>query len=165
MCHFDDLFRCLTNAEPRRVTATPVGPCHAEHCIEDVAVLIEFDDGSVANLLYTALGSPATGKEKIEVYCQRTTVLLDNFNTLTIRGRQRIDLRHRVQDKGHIGTFGHWRSVLLGQSPCELTAYDGIIATRVCLAILQSARSGKPIDVAEFVSGSADECHSRQEDS
>ena len=151
-CHFVDLFHWLTGAEPIRVSAHALGNCTNSTTLEDVAATFEFSDGSIASLLYTAAGSSRFPKERLEVFCDGTTVALDDFHSLTIRGKKRIDVRHRRADKGHAAELTHFADAVLGKAPPQTTHLDGIRATICCLKLLDSVKSGQPqeIDLSGF---------------
>jgi predicted dehydrogenase/threonine dehydrogenase-like Zn-dependent dehydrogenase len=146
-CHFIDLFHWLTDAEPVRVSAHVMGDSPSLAGLEDVVASFDFSDGSIATLLYTAQGSTALGKERIEVFCDGTAIAMDNFRQLTVRGSQRIDVKARQVDKGHGAELAHFADAVLGRRPPEVTLLDGIRATVCCLKIWESATRREPVDV------------------
>lgn len=145
-CHFIDLFRWLTKSEPTKILASQLGECASSHKLENLAATIEFENGSVANLIYTSVGSKLVGKERMELFCDGTTITMDDYQELIIRGATRLDQRNRRPDKGHDAEFSHFVDAITGKEPPMITAFDGIQATRACLAIIESARTGHRID-------------------
>ncbi len=94
VCHFIDT--CHYLAGDQEVTAvhslTPGVDHHDTHHL-----LIGYEDGSTASILYCADSNPATPKELIEANGRGQTIVLDNFRQLTINGeKQKVD-----QGKGH----------------------------------------------------------------
>ena len=148
-CHFVDLFRWLTNSEAVRVTARSLGGSPTVRLLENLSAIIEFQDGSVANFIYTAIGSKLAGKERLEVFCDGTTAVMDDYHHLHVRGTARIDKKQRRTDKGHHAEFEHFVDVITGKTQPAITWFDGIQATRVCLAILDSARRGISVGLLE----------------
>ena len=84
-CHIYDLFTALTGAESRAVTATAVRPATDYYLASDNFVAtVAFDDGSVATLTYTALGSTEFPKEQLTVYVDGTVWTLDDYRRLEV---------------------------------------------------------------------------------
>lgn len=150
VCHFIDLFRWFTGSDPIGVTAATLGACPATQHIQDLTATIEFRDGSLANLIYTSVGAKAFGKEYLELFCDGTVAIVNDYRELKVRGVARIDEKCRRADKGHDLEFEHFINVVTGKCQPEITYIDGIQATVVCLAILESARSGESVDLQSF---------------
>ena len=148
-CHFVDLFRWLTGAEPVRVTAIPCGECPSNNRLDNVSATLEFGDGSVATLIYTAQGAPQLGKERLEAFCDGTAIAMDDFRTLTVRGCQRLDERRRRVNKGHDAELRHFADAIIGTAPPLISIEDGLRATAICEAIVTSARSARGADISE----------------
>ena len=146
-CHFIDLFHYLTGAEPIRITASQLGEAKSATRLEDLSAIVELSDGSVANLLYTAQGSPLFPKERLEIFCDGTAIALDDYRRLTVRGAQRIDTRSRRIDKGHDLEFNHFVEAIQGNVAPLINYRDGLRATSCCLRLIESAQSGQPMDL------------------
>jgi predicted dehydrogenase len=125
-CHFVDLLSFLTgDAEIRRIQAAtagrPRGPA------EDVVIQIEFADGSAGQILYTAHGDPALGKERIEAHAGGTSVVIDDFRSCTIASAGR---RRRVTrgGKGHAEEVAAFLASIRrgGPSPIPLPVLVGV---------------------------------------
>ena len=100
-CHIYDLFTALANAEVTGISAQAIKPTSAHYgrCDNFVATL-SFSDGSVANLVYTALGNKAIPKEIAELYVDGKIATLDDYRNLTVHGDEKQSLQTRLQDKG-----------------------------------------------------------------
>lgn len=101
MCHFIDLARYYVGkpiVSVRAECATPVAGA-----ADDLAVVLHFEDGSMANIVYTALGDTAYSKERFEVFGGGSVVTIDNFLALTVAsgGSIRTEKARAGQDKGH----------------------------------------------------------------
>jgi predicted dehydrogenase len=93
-CHFFDLACYLVDADPRRVQAAGSS--------DDFTASVEFDDGSMATLVYTAAGSSSLSKERIEVFSGGAAFVLEDFRTLEFyRAGRRRRVRLRQPDKGN----------------------------------------------------------------
>lgn len=101
-CHFYDWLGWLTGARVARVVAQRARSAVGGHpAADDFTVSLSFDDGSAATLLYTALGSSAHPKERIEVFADGRVLTLDDWRELTVAGARSGGLRTRTPDKGH----------------------------------------------------------------
>ena len=101
-CHIYDLFTFLTESRAASVTARALKPATAYYSPRDNFVAtIGFEDGSVATLTYTALGSPDHPKEQMEVFVDGKVICLDSYQRLTISGARIKGLRTGIQEKGH----------------------------------------------------------------
>jgi len=84
-CHMYDVFRFLTGRPVRSVSATSIDPGSLAYARNDnFTATLSYDDGSVATLVYTALG-PKTGmgKEQITVFCDNDAYVVDDFRRLS----------------------------------------------------------------------------------
>ena len=82
-CHVVDVFAALTRARVR-VYATATESANVEVVGEDTAsVVVTYDDGSVATLVYVANGSDRLAKEYCEVSAGGRTAMLRDFREVT----------------------------------------------------------------------------------
>lgn len=102
-CHIFDLFCFLTDAQPKSISVETLKP-RAENLFstDNFSVQISFSDGSLCTLLYTAIGHSAAGKERMEIYFDGKTIIMDDYKILEGYGlpsafNQKVD----KQDKGH----------------------------------------------------------------
>ena len=70
---------------------------------DDLTVSLNFADGSLATIAYTALGDTAYSKELVEAFAGGTVVNIDDFRgmTVTAAGKESKQGRSIEQDKGH----------------------------------------------------------------
>ena len=139
-CHFIDLFRWIVGTNPVSVSATAMGGGTTVESLEDITAQFLFADGSIGNLLYTAAGSSHVGKERIEVFCDGTSILMDDYRQLTVRGKSRLDRKARKIDKGHAAEMKHFTDAISGSAKSSISIHDGIAASRWALAAINSAR-------------------------
>lgn len=99
-CHFVDWARFTIGSPIRSVTAAGL-PDGARYNLDNLAVMLKFVDGSVANLLYLANGDRAVPKEFFEVFCQGAVARLDDFRTLELARNGKVQKFRGLQDKGH----------------------------------------------------------------
>ncbi|MBF0509119.1 MAG: bi-domain-containing oxidoreductase [Deltaproteobacteria bacterium] len=102
VCHFVDLLLFLTGARPVWVQAGSAAQGRQTQATNDVVTLtISFDDGSLGTIHYFANGSRAFPKERLEVFGQEKTAVLDNFRTLELAsGKGMRKIKRMNQQKG-----------------------------------------------------------------
>jgi predicted dehydrogenase len=76
----------------------------AEHT-DNVSILLKYENGSNAVINYFANGSKAYSKERIEVFSQERTLILDNWKQLSAYGFKGFMTMKSRQDKGHSAQF------------------------------------------------------------
>lgn len=113
-CHMYDLFRFLAQAPVTSIQAVPIRPGTRPYRADDnFTATIAFADGSIGNLLYTALG-PKSGlpKERIEVFCDGECYLVDDFKALIRTSTGETLWRSESHDKGHAEEISQLASAL-----------------------------------------------------
>jgi hypothetical protein len=97
------LFTYLAGTEVVSVSAHSIKPTNAYYGRNDNFVAtLSFADGSVANLVYTALGNKAVSKETADLYVDGKIAVLNDYKSLTVHGAENYSLQTRFQDKGHM---------------------------------------------------------------
>jgi predicted dehydrogenase/threonine dehydrogenase-like Zn-dependent dehydrogenase len=100
-CHIYDLFTFLIDSQFTRVEVQALQPQGSYYSARDNFVAtISFEDGSVATLTYTALGSAQYPKEQMEVFVDGKVLVLDNYQSLKIFGAKARGLESKTIDKG-----------------------------------------------------------------
>jgi predicted dehydrogenase len=100
VCHFVDFVTWLCGALPASVTAAAVAGS-SEPRDDNVAATLTFPDGSVAVIVYSALGDPGLPKERVEALGEAGAAVLDDFRSLRIHQKGRTSETDGRQDKGH----------------------------------------------------------------
>lgn len=107
-CHIYDLFVYLTGSTAVKVSAHAIMPKTGYYSHKDnFSATITFEDGSVANLIYTALGSGDHSKEQMNIYLDGKVIVLDDYQKLTITGSS-SGIDNRTIDKGHKEELEHF---------------------------------------------------------
>ncbi len=101
-CHIYDLFTYLSGRKVATVDAQAIASTTGYYGEQDNFVAtLTFDDGTVATLTYTALGSTDYPKERLEVFVDGKVIVLDDYKRLTIFGAKVKGIAGKVVDKGH----------------------------------------------------------------
>jgi predicted dehydrogenase/D-arabinose 1-dehydrogenase-like Zn-dependent alcohol dehydrogenase len=101
-CHFIDVFRFLAGSATVSVSARCVQNSPDQVNEDKVAVIIDFEDGSVATLSYFANGHKSYPKERLQVFCDGKVLDMDNYRVLSGYGWKGFKKKKLWrQDKGH----------------------------------------------------------------
>jgi polar amino acid transport system substrate-binding protein len=100
LCHFVDWARAVIGFPMRRVMAAAL-PDANRYSRDNVSVMIEYEDGSIANLVYVANGDRSVDKEHFEVFCACGVARIDDFKSLSLTRNGKTETIKGNRDKGH----------------------------------------------------------------
>ena len=100
LCHFVDWARAVVGCPIQTIVATAL-PDAGRYNRDNVTVIIAFEDGSVANLLYAANGDRSVAKEYFEVFCENSIARIDDFKALYLSRNGKTETLKGGRDKGH----------------------------------------------------------------
>ena len=129
-CHMYDVFRFLTGAPVRTVSATPIDPGSLPYFRnENFCATMGYTDGSVGTLTYTSLGPKAgMGKEYIEVFSDGEAYVLDDFRKVTRASDGSVLWQAGEIDKGHREELSQFGDAIAGGLPSPI-AFDELVET------------------------------------
>lgn len=135
-CHIYDLFTFLTGSRVERVRADAIRP-RTQHAArnDNFVAAFGFEDGSVAALTYTALGSKEHPKEQMEVFVDGKVVVLDDYRTLRVAGARRGALRTRAARKGHREELAAFVEAIRAGGDWPIPLWQLVQATRMALDV------------------------------
>jgi len=136
-CHMYDVFRFLTGAAVRGVEASAIDPRALPYARNDnFTAIIRYDDGSVASLVYTALG-PKTGmgKEHITVFCDGEAFIVDDFKKLTKASDGAVLWQSREPDKGHFEELSRFGDAIAAGSGAPIPFEELVETSAVALQV------------------------------
>ncbi len=146
VCHFVDLARYLVGSPISTVhaaaAANPSGPA------EDLSVTMGFSDGSLATIVYTALGDISYSKELIEAYAGGAVISIDNFRTMQIASGGKVsNTSRKTQDKGFNGALKGFFAAVRGEGPPPIDEAELAETSIATIAIMESLQSGERVDL------------------
>ena len=140
-CHFLDLFNFLLGGTNPRITVESASVNGSNSVARDnVSVALRYPDGSVASLLYVAMGSKLMDRERLEVYGQGTSMVLDDFKALTIYGSEKRTLALARADKGHRKEFEQIARLARGEPASLITTEEVFAATELTFRVDEAVR-------------------------
>jgi predicted dehydrogenase len=149
VCHFVDFAQFMTGALPVSVAAASVPRGGGAGFVDDsVSASIGFSDGSIASIVYAAGGDPSVAKERVEIFCDRTVAVIEDFKEGSfVKGAKKIKLGGGSQDKGHAAEISAFLAAARGKAGPPISLESLVATTLVTFAILDSARAGRSIAI------------------
>jgi predicted dehydrogenase len=145
-CHFIDLITYLTGSTVTAVCMNAMGQNPAE-TTDNASLLLRYANGSTGVINYFSNGSKAYTKERVEVYSQERTLILDNFRTLTGYGCKGFSKLKTAQDKGHREQFRLLLESVEKGGPSLIPLAEVLNTTRATLAALESLKRKEWVEV------------------
>ncbi len=148
-CHYIDLCTYFSGSKVKAVCMNAMG-LNPQENTDNASILLQYENGSNAVINYFGNGSKAYSKERIEVFSQERTLVMDNWRKLKGYGFKGFSTDSSKQDKGHLNQF----QKLIEQQKSggdPIIPFDIIInTTKASFAALESLRSGKWISLKDY---------------
>ena len=145
VCHFVDLLQYLIGAPPVSVFAEAVSGSDAATVNQDsVFITLRFADGSNGAIAYLAEGDAALGKERVEIFGDQKTFVLDDFRRAGFyyKGKEE-QFTLRSQDKGQADEVKAVCAMVLEGQPSPIPLAELAATTRATFRIVDSLRTGE----------------------
>lgn len=150
VCHFVDLLSYMNGSLPISVYANSMKDPNNFNDVLNVS--LAYENGSIGTICYYANGDKSFPKERIEIFADGSTAVLDDFKTLTIYscGKKRVK-KLLTQDKGQKSEVKLYiDSIRNGNG--EVIPFDEVYNTSfVTFKILESIRTRECINVETAV--------------
>jgi len=101
----------------------------------NITIAISYQNGSIANITYTTLGSPIQNKEHIEVFCEGSSYMLADFKKLTVFENKKHKVALKIQDKGHFNELVEFLKLLRGEDNLCPSLEEIVETTEVTIKI------------------------------
>ncbi|HTR68112.1 MAG TPA: bi-domain-containing oxidoreductase [Terriglobales bacterium] len=150
VCHFVDFLIFLTGSQPVEVHTRSLAMSPGEN----VAISLQFANGSLGTISYLANGDRSFSKERIEVFGGGAAAVLEDFRCLELvrHGRKQVIQSRLRQDKGH---QGEWEALAqaVRKGETHIPFPEIVAATLATLRALESRSMGqsRPVDAAQFI--------------
>lgn len=141
-CHYIDLATYLTGSKVVAVSMSGMGTDTNENT-DNAIITLKYANGSQAVVNYFSNGSKSYSKERLEVYSQGRTLVMDNFVKLEGYGFKGFSKMKGKQDKGHQEQFSRLITMLKNGS-APLIPFDDIVnTTQASFAAIESYKKGE----------------------
>jgi predicted dehydrogenase len=145
-CHYIDLISYLTGSRVKAVCMNAMG-ANPEENTDNASILLKMENGSTGVINYFSNGSKAYSKERVEVFSQERTLIMDNFRKTEAFGVKGFKKMKTTMDKGHKNQFR--RLIKAVQEGCDaLIPFDSIInTTKASFAAIESLKENRWVEV------------------
>ena len=145
-CHYIDLCTYLTGSKVVSVCMNAMG-LNPEENTDNTSILLKYENGSNAVINYFANGSKSYSKERVEVYSQERTLIMDNWRTLKGYGFKGFTSAKSSQDKGHFNQFQALVNQQKNGGESIIPFSEIVNTTRASFAAIESLKEGKWISI------------------
>lgn len=136
-CHIIDLMTFLTNSKIMSISYESLNPANTKFSSQDnKSIVLKYNDGSICNIQYFAVGNKKFPKECMEIHWDGKTIVLDDYKLLKGFGEKIKVIKSKSQEKGHLEELVRLYDTLRGfnkEWPIEL--WDIIQTTEVSFLI------------------------------
>lgn len=145
-CHFIDLITFLSGSKVKSVCMNSMGVQSKENT-DNASILLKYENGTNAVINYFSNGSKAYSKERVEVYHQDRTLVMDNWRKLKGYGFKNFDSASSSQDKGHQNQFNLLiNSIQNGGN--QIIPFDELVnTTKASFAAIESLKNGEWVNI------------------
>ena len=147
VCHFIDFLLFLADSTPVQVNAASISGSTGKYNSDDnLAITLTLTDGSLGNIIYTAKGAKAFSRERVEVFCEDSVAVIEDFRVGQIiqAGKSR-KIKKLSMDMGYQAEMEFF---LRGAStPANQREWynRSVASTRLTLKALEALRTGETV--------------------
>lgn len=143
-CHFIDLMIFLNGSNVTSVFMSALGNTPAENT-DNAIITLKFENGSQGVINYFANGNKSYPKERIEIYSQNRTLVIDNFRKTEGYGFKGFSSLKTKLDKGHRSQFNLLIKSIKEGGPAIIPFKEIINTTKASFAALESMKLNRPM--------------------
>lgn len=135
-CHLYDLFNYFTGSEPESVSASSITPKTGQYLRTDnFTATVKYKDGSVCNLVYTALGSKDVSKEQMDIYVDGKVLRMDDYRKLTIHGAGSRGIETAIAEKGQFEELREFAESIKSGKGYPIPLWQMVQATEISFEV------------------------------
>ena len=148
-CHFIDLIQFLCGCPVERVSGAIIRGDIPGRQNDNCMVTLHMQDGSLGSLIYVANGDPSFEKERIEVFGQGRTAVIENWRCVRLSAAGKVrTLGAKGTGKGHEQELAAFARAIGAAAP-DGAFQDAVSTTLASLAVVESIATGRPVAVAQ----------------
>jgi len=142
VCHFVDLCQFLCQAKYKSIFAQNFGD---DKLRDNVSIIIKFEEGSIANINYFSNGDTSYPKERIEIFCQNSIAIIDDFNKVELFRGSKLKIHKSHHDKGHQKQIELWLRSIEESKSIPVPFIESVNSTIATFMIHESLNKGEVI--------------------
>ena len=145
VCHFVDLMQFWIGAPPVSVFAEAVEANNQQVVETDsIFITLRFADGSNGCIAYVAEGDKSAAKERVEIFGEGRTLVLDDFRRATFHKNGKETRKElKTQDKGQAELVRAVCAVVREGATAPISLEELSATTRATFRMLDSLRTGQ----------------------
>ncbi len=146
-CHYIDLLVFISGSKVKSVCMNSLG-INPKDNTDNASILLKFENGDSGVINYFSNGSKAYSKEKLEIYFDEKTLIMDNFRSTKGYGIKGFGKLNTKLDKGHKNQFQQLGE-LAKKGGDPLISFEEIVnVTKASLAAIESLKTKGWINIA-----------------
>lgn len=145
-CHFIDLITYLTGSKVKAVCMNAMG-VNPEENTDNASILLKYENGSTGVINYFSNGSKSYSKERVEVYSQDRTLVMDNFRKTEGFGFKGFSKLKTKLDKGHKNQFHKLIAQTKNGGPALIPFNEIVNTTKASFAAIESLKKNQWIEL------------------
>jgi predicted dehydrogenase len=135
-CHIYDLFGALTGSRVTSVQANAIRPVTRYYqAADNFVATIKFQDGSLATLTYTALGSTAYPKEQMEIFVDGQVITMNDYRQVAVVGSADRRGQAASTEKGHKQELEAFGIAIQQGGPWPIPLWQQLQATEISFEV------------------------------
>ena len=143
VCHFLDLCMYLSGSTPKSISGFAMDdPLNIE---DTVVSTIKFRNGTIATISYFTNGSKALEKEYLEVFCNGSVAVLNDYKKLSFYGDKKSTVK-MTQDKGHKQELNEFIEAIHSGGNTPISPEEIFLSSQMTFDLIRSIREGKTIN-------------------
>jgi len=153
-CHIFELFCFLTGSQPLSISVDSLNTKNSDLLSTDNFVsTINFEDGSVCSLTYTSVGSNKQNKERMEIFFDGKSIVMDDYKELTGYGlNSSFNKKSIKQDKGHEYLLKEFMKSASSDCISPISKNRILLASKISLIVDELANFGGSTKVSDYSS-------------
>jgi len=132
-CHIVDLMSAIVGEKVVSISSESLTPSNDKFLSSDnKSIILKYEDGSIANIQYFAIGSKDLTKEYMEVHFDNKTIVMDDYKSLKGYGIKVNEIATNISEKGQFEELEALYETLSGKTskwPIEL--WDMVQTTEI----------------------------------
>jgi len=148
-CHFISLASCIASSNISKVYSNSINFKNSEiMCNDNFNISLKFENGSIANIVYTSDGSMAVEKEYIEIFGGGRSAKIIDFQQLELfkNDKKILNKKYSTQDKGQKQMISNWLNDI--KSGKTTMNYEHILNISLSTILsVESLITGEPLEV------------------
>ncbi len=145
-CHFIDLITFFSGSKVKSVFMSSLGN-NPEENTDNASIILKYENGDQGVINYFSNGNKAYSKERIEVYSQEKTIIMDNFRVTKGFGTKGFSSLKTGLDKGHRKQFDLLSNRSKNGGEALIPIDEIINTTKASFAAIQSLKEGRWVEV------------------